>query len=56
MTGLQHAQGDFVFLIDVDLEEEPKLLGKFWKEFQNDDDLDLFFGVQKKRRGRFLSA
>src|SRR5688572_26934405 len=24
VTGLQHAQGDYVFLIDVDLEEDPE--------------------------------
>jgi putative glycosyltransferase len=46
MTGLSHAQGDFVFLIDVDLEEEPELLGKFWQELQNGEDFDVVFGVQ----------
>lgn len=51
MTGLSHAQGDFVFLIDVDLEEEPELLGKFWQELQNGADLDLVFGVQEGRKG-----
>jgi putative glycosyltransferase len=51
MTGLSHAQGDFVFLIDVDLEEEPELLGKFWQELQNGADLDLIFGVQERRKG-----
>ena len=29
MTGLAHATGDLVFLIDSDLEEEPELLGQF---------------------------
>jgi putative glycosyltransferase len=51
MTGLSHALGDFIFLIDVDLEEEPELLGRFWQELQNDDDLDLVFGVQERRKG-----
>jgi putative glycosyltransferase len=54
MTGLSHAQGDFVFLIDVDLEEEPELLGKFWQELQNGEDLDVVYGVQKQRKGSFF--
>ena len=29
MTGLDYAQGDLVFLIDSDLEEEPELLARF---------------------------
>ena len=51
MTGLSHAQGDFVFLIDVDLEEQPELLGKFWEELQNGEDLDVVYGVQRARKG-----
>ena len=51
MTGLSHTQGDYVFLIDVDLEEEPELLGKFWEELQNSEDLDVVYGVQESRRG-----
>ena len=54
MTGLSHAQGDFVLLIDSDLEEEPELLGKFWQELQNDKDLDVVYGVQEKRKGRWF--
>ena len=41
-------------IIDVDLEEEHELLGKFWQEFEDDEDLDLVFGVQKKRRGKLF--
>ena len=54
MTGLSHAQGDFVFLIDVDLEERPELLSEFWHELQNDEGLDLVYGVQEKRKGRLF--
>lgn len=35
MTGLAYAKGDLVFLIDCDLEEEPELLIKFYKEMTN---------------------
>src|SRR5688572_3195302 len=32
MTGLRQTSGDFVFLIDCDLEEDPKLLTILWAE------------------------
>ena len=51
MTGLSHAQGKFVFLIDVDLEEKPEVLSTFWQELQNDKDLDVIYGVQENRKG-----
>jgi putative glycosyltransferase len=51
MTGLIHAKGDFIFLIDVDLEEEPELLGKFWKKLQSLDNIDVIYSVQKERKG-----
>lgn len=51
MTGLSHAKGEFVFLIDSDLEEEPELLGIFWKELNKDIDTDVVYGVQESRKG-----
>ncbi len=51
MTGLSHAKGEFVFLIDSDLEEEPELLGNFWEEFHKEKELDVVFGVQESRKG-----
>jgi putative glycosyltransferase len=51
MTGLSHAKGEFVFLIDSDLEEEPELLGKFWEELHKEKDLDVVYGVQDSRKG-----
>ena len=54
MTGLSHAQGDYVFLIDSDLEEEPELLGEFWAELHNDDDLDVVYGIQESRKGNWF--
>jgi putative glycosyltransferase len=53
MTGLEHASGDLVFLIDVDLEEPPELLGSFLSTLR-DEDLDVVFGFQKARKGRWL--
>lgn len=51
MTGLAHAKGEFVFLIDSDLEEEPEFLGRFWEELHKDEDTDVIYGVQESRKG-----
>lgn len=53
MTGLSHARGDLVFLIDSDLEEEPELLELFLQELTT-RDADVVFGVQEKRKGRLF--
>lgn len=50
MTGLSHATGDLIFLIDSDLEEKPEDLAKFYKRFSQ-GDCDVVFGVQEARRG-----
>ncbi|WP_236846408.1 MULTISPECIES: glycosyltransferase [unclassified Bosea (in: a-proteobacteria)] len=50
MTGLTVASGDYVFLIDSDLEEEPELLTTFWNRFHK-GDCDVVYGVQEARRG-----
>jgi putative glycosyltransferase len=56
MTGLRYAKGEFVFLIDIDLEEEPELLGKFWAEIQKDKTVDVVYGVQEKRKGGWFEG
>jgi putative glycosyltransferase len=50
MTGLAHARGDLVFLIDSDLEEEPEELARFHARFTQ-GDCDVVYGVQESRRG-----
>lgn len=50
MTGLHYAKGDYVFLIDCDLEEAPELLNDYWKAIQ-EPRIDVVFGVQKSRKG-----
>ncbi|MBP7461703.1 MAG: glycosyltransferase family 2 protein [Candidatus Delongbacteria bacterium] len=52
-TGLSFAEGDYVFLIDCDLEEEPELLSLFWKTL-HDRKADLVFGIQEHRKGRWF--
>jgi putative glycosyltransferase len=53
MTGLIHARGDLVFLLDSDLEEEPELLHKFYAEMQR-TGADVVFGVQEQRKGKLF--
>ena len=53
MTGLAHAKGELIFLLDCDLEEEPELLGKFYDELKG-SDADVIYGVQQARKGGFF--
>jgi putative glycosyltransferase len=50
MTGLAHARGELVFLLDCDLEEEPELLRRFVDTLRT-DRADVVYGVQEERRG-----
>jgi putative glycosyltransferase len=50
MTGLSHARGNLVFLIDSDLEEDPELLLRFHDELIS-RDVDVVYGVQELRKG-----
>jgi putative glycosyltransferase len=53
MIGLQHARGDIVFLLDVDLEEDPENLVAFHRRLHV-ENCDVVYGVQTKRRGNIL--
>ncbi len=53
MTGLTHAHGQYVFLIDSDLEEEPEWLISFSSQMAR-DGCDVVFGVQERRKGGFF--
>jgi len=48
MTGLAHARGDLVFLIDSDLEEPPEDLRRFYDRFRR-GHCDVVYGVQETR-------
>ncbi|MEE9543855.1 MAG: glycosyltransferase family 2 protein [Thermodesulfobacteriota bacterium] len=50
MTGLAHARGKLVFLLDCDLEEDPELLDKFHRELKS-SGADVVYGVQERRKG-----
>jgi len=53
MTGMAHAIGDRVFLIDSDLEEKPEWLLSFAEQMDR-QDCDVVYGVQEQRKGRFF--
>lgn len=50
MTGLAHAQGEQIFLIDSDLEEEPECLLSFAAQLEQ-QACDVIYGVQEQRKG-----
>lgn len=51
LAGLLQSKGEHIFLIDVDLEEEPELLHDFWKEYHQEESVDVIYGVAKSREG-----
>lgn len=53
MTGLAHASGDRVLLIDCDLEEAPELLETFTAEMER-TGADVVYGVQAQRQDRLI--
>ena len=53
MTGLAHARGRLVFVLDSDLEEPPELLGRFHAEMGR-SAADVVYGVQPSRKGGLL--
>jgi putative glycosyltransferase len=53
MTGLAHAKGERVFLIDSDLEEEPEYLIDFSEQMLA-EPCDVVYGVQQQRKGNWF--
>lgn len=54
MAGLEQAQGEYVFLIDSDLEEAPELMLEFWQAMQSNQEVDVIYGVQEQRKGKWF--
>lgn len=50
LAGLAQARGERIFLLDVDLEEQPEWLIDFWQEIEESSS-DVVYGVQRERRG-----
>lgn len=54
MTGLEHARGDRIFLIDCDLEESPEWMLDFYR-LMSSEGVDVVYGQQARRRGGLLA-
>ena len=50
MTGLAHARGELVFLIDSDLEEDPGWLARFHRTLV-EEQADVVYGINGRRQG-----
>jgi len=56
MCGMGYASGERVFVIDVDLEEEPENLGRFWHAMDEDPETDVVVGQLEKKTLPFAKA
>lgn len=57
MAGLEHSQGEVIFLIDSDLEELPEWLDDFAHQLgpqSGPDQVDVVYGVQPRRKGSWF--
>ena len=54
--GMRHATGDRVFVIDVDLEEDPENLGRFWRAMDEDPETDVVVGQLAQKTLPFRKA
>ena len=50
ITGLAHATGDYMFILDSDLEEDPEWIAKFYRELIA-RNCDVVFGVSHNAKG-----
>ncbi len=53
-AGLHHAKGEYVFLIDNDMEVHPGILVDFYNEMESNSQYDVVYGYQDRRKGGFL--
>lgn len=52
MCGLEHVRGDYVFLFDSDLDEDPKYLKRFYDKMQErPGEVDVVYGRRSVRTG-----
>lgn len=53
-AGLNFASGEYVFLIDNDLETPPSVLVDYYNEIIIDKNLDVVYGYQEARKGNII--
>ena len=55
-AGLQHAAGEYISIIDADLQQRPEVVLEMLSEMEKDDSLDCVAAYQEKRNeGKFIS-
>ena len=53
-AGLKYSNGDYVFLIDNDLEVSPLVLERLYNKLTANKSIDVVYGYQKNRKGNLL--
>ena len=56
MTGLKYCTGDYILMIDCDLEEKPELLSLYWDNMQKYSENDVVYGLLNKRNTGFVKS
>lgn len=51
LCGLEHARGERIFLIDIDLEEPPENLRAFWDLLEREPEVDVVVGEVSEKPG-----
>lgn len=55
-AGLSHTKGELIFLIDNDLEVNPSFLIDCYQQMQSNKELDVVYGYQEERKGKFIES
>lgn len=55
-AGLHQAKGEYIFLIDNDLETPPSFLKNCYEEMNKHEDVDVVYGYQEERKGKFIES
>ena len=54
LAGIEYAHGDYVYIVDNDLETPTSFFEECYRLIQEDTALDMVYGVQEKRKGKFV--
>jgi dolichol-phosphate mannosyltransferase len=53
LAGISHAKGDYIVMMDGDLQDPPELIGKFLQA-SSEGGYDVVYGIRKKRKEGFF--